>query len=135
MHDEDLYAERLLALGAHGYVMKQEEPAEFLRALRRVAAGEIHASRKLGQRVLSRLRRAQPVGATGVGLTVRERDVLRLVAQGLGTREISAQLGMSPKTVDSHRRNIREKLGLANARDLVRYAVRWAEDIDRAGSS
>lgn len=135
MHDEDLYAERLLALGAHGYVMKQEEPAEFLRALRRVAAGEIHASRKIGERALSRLRRAQPVGATGAGLTVRERDVLRLVARGSGTREISTQLGVSPKTVDSHRRNIREKLGLANARDLVRYAVRWAEDIDRNGSS
>jgi DNA-binding NarL/FixJ family response regulator len=135
MHDEDLYAERLLALGAHGYVMKQEEPAEFLRALRRVAAGEIHASRKIGERALSRLRRAQPVGATDAGLTVRERDVLRLVARGSGTREISAQLGMSPKTVDSHRRNIREKLGLANARDLVRYAVRWAEDLDRTGSS
>jgi DNA-binding NarL/FixJ family response regulator len=135
MHDEDLYAERLLALGAHGYVMKQDEPAEFLRALRRVAAGEIHASRKIGERALSRLRRAQPVGATDAGLTVRERDVLRLVARGSGTREISAQLGMSPKTVDSHRRNIREKLGLANARDLVRYAVRWAEDLDRTGSS
>ena len=61
--------------------------------------------------------------------------MLRLVAQGLGTREIAAQLGMSPKTVDSHRRNIRDKLGLANARDLVRYAVRRAEDIDRNGSS
>jgi DNA-binding NarL/FixJ family response regulator len=136
MHDENLYAERLLALGAHGYVMKQEEPSEFLRALRRVAAGEIHVSKTIAERVLSRLQlRAQPVGAPGAGLTVRERDVLRLVARGLDTREISTQLGMSPKTVDTHRRNIREKLGLTNARDLVRYAVRWAEDIDRSGSS
>ena len=68
-------------------------------------------------------------------MTVRERDVLRLVARGMGTREIAIQLGVSPKTVDSHRRNIREKLGLANARDLVRYAVRCAEDIDRNGAS
>ena len=136
MHDENLYAERLLALGAHGYVMKQEEPSEFLRALRRVAAGETHVSQAVGERVRSRLQpRAQLIGVQGAGLTVRERDVLRLVARGLGTREISTQLGMSPKTVDSHRRNIRDKLGLANARDLVRYAVRWAEDIDMNASS
>jgi len=92
MHDEDLYAERLLALGAHGYVMKQETPAEFLRALRRVSAGDVHVSQAVGERLVARLRRG----------------------------------------VDSHRCNVREKLGLANARDLVRYAARWAEDI-RAG--
>lgn len=131
MHDEDLYAERLLSLGAHGYVMKQEEPGEFLRALRRVAAGEIHVSRSIGERLLSRLGRG---GTAASALTDRERDVLRLVARGLGTREISAELGMSPKTVDSHRRNIRDKLGLASARDLVRYAVRWARDSGNGGS-
>jgi DNA-binding NarL/FixJ family response regulator len=134
MHDEDLYAERMLALGAHGYVMKHEEPAEFLRALRRVTAGDIHVSQAISERVLSRRRRrAGPAGATDAGLTPRERDVLSLVARGLGTQEMSARLGMSAKTVDSHRRNIRDKLGLASSRDLVRYAVRWAEDIARSG--
>jgi DNA-binding NarL/FixJ family response regulator len=138
MHDEDLYAERLLALGVHGYVMKQENPGEFLRALRRVAAGEIHVSQAIGERLLSRTRRGAPRGAKvgSASLTGRERDVLRLVARGFGTREISGRLGMSPKTVDSHRRNIREKLGLATARDLVRYAVRWASDgADGEGAS
>jgi DNA-binding NarL/FixJ family response regulator len=135
MHDEDLYAERLLALGAHGYVMKQEEPVEFLRALRRVAAGEMHLSAKITERVQARQHRG---GAEDrpppVRLTRRERDVLMLVAEGLGTREMAAALGMSAKTVDSHRRNIREKLGLASSRDLVRYAVRWAEEIGRNGA-
>lgn len=136
MHDEGLYAERMLALGAHGYVMKQEDPAEFLRALRRVAGGEIHVSANVAERALSRLRgRAQSADSTGLGLTARERDVLGLLARGLGTREISVELGISAKTVDSHRRNIRGKLGLANARELLRYAVRWAEDIERNGSS
>jgi len=130
MHDEHLYAERLLSLGAHGYVMKQESPAEFLRALRRVANGEIHVSQSVGERLLSRVRRG---AAAATSLTDRERDVLRLVARGLGTREISARLDMSPKTVDSHRRNIREKLGLATARDLVRYAVRWAGEPGNGG--
>jgi DNA-binding NarL/FixJ family response regulator len=126
MHEESLYAERLLDAGAHGYVMKQEPPADFLRALRRVAAGEIHCSAAVGQRLAARVRR----GAQEA-LTEREREVLRLVARGLGTQEISRELDMSPKTVDSHRRNIRDKLGLENARDLVRYAVRWAEELPR----
>ena len=130
MHDEHLYAERLLSLGAHGYVMKQENPAEFLRALRRVAAGEIHVSQSVGERLLSRVRRG---AAAAASLTDRERDVLRLIGRGLGTREISAQLDMSPKTVDSHRRNIREKLGLETARDLVRYAVRWTGEPGNGG--
>jgi DNA-binding NarL/FixJ family response regulator len=133
MHDEDLYAERLLALGAHGYVMKQEEPAEFLRALRRVAAGEEYLSPRLARKMLSRPGRAAHT-AVGRELTSREHDVLRLVARGLATGEISASLGVSAKTVDSHRRNIREKLGLESARDLVRYAVRWAEDAEGPGS-
>ena len=135
MHDEDIYAERLLALGAHGYVMKQEEPAEFLRALRRVAAGELHLSPAVASRVGSRQHRgARAAAAPHARLTPRERDVLALVAKGLGTREMSVRLRMSAKTVDSHRRNIRDKLGLANSRDLVRYAVRWAEDISRNGA-
>ncbi len=137
MHDEDLYAERLLALGAHGYVMKQENPGEFLRALRRVAAGEIHVSQTVGDRMVSRrpggTQRGTAKAAPSALLTDRERDVLRRVAQGLGTREISGQLGMSPKTVDSHRRNIREKLGLATTRDLVRYAVRWGNEGETGG--
>ena len=120
MHDEDLYAERLLALGAQGYVMKQEEPAEFLRALRKVARGESSLSERMKARLASR------GGQAAIRLTARERDVLGLVAEGLGTREIGEQLGMSAKTVDSHRRNIRDKLGLETSRDLVRYAVRWA---------
>lgn len=132
MHDEMLYAERLLGMGVHGYIMKQEPPAEFLRALRRVAAGEIYASAAVSERLLARVRhgRSAPPAATAGSsvLTEREQDVLRAVAKGLGTREIAESLGMSPKTVDSHRRNMREKLGLGSARDLVRYAVRWAED-------
>jgi len=127
MHDEDVYAERLLDLGVHGYVMKQEEPSEFLRALRRVAAGEIHLSDRLSSKMTGRMRRGvRRAGPAPVHLTAREQAVLQLVARGLGTREIAADLGMSAKTVDSHRRNIREKLGLATATDLVRYAVRWA---------
>jgi DNA-binding NarL/FixJ family response regulator len=129
MHEEDLYAERLLALGVHGYVMKHEEPAEFLRALRRVVAGETYLSPRLTERLVARVgRRARGGPSLAARLTGREHDVLQLVARGLGTREIATELGMRTKTVDSHRRNIREKLGLASSRDLVRYAVRWERE-------
>ena len=129
MHEEDLYAERLLALGVHGYVMKQAEPSELLRALRRVAAGDTYLSPRLTERLVGRVGRGARSGSSlAARLTAREHDVLQLVARGLGTREIAAELGMGAKTVDSHRRNIREKLGLASSRDLVRYAVRWERD-------
>jgi len=135
MHDEMVYAERLLAMGANGYLMKQEPPAELLRALRRVAAGEIYVSASVAERILARSRLARSTTSSGSGaldaLTDRERDVLRLVGQGKTTHEISVDLDVSPKTVDSHRRNIREKLGLANPRELVRYAVRWAGETGR----
>lgn len=135
MHDEELYAERLLALGIKGYVMKQEEPAEFLRALRKVAAGETYLSARLSERLAGRdARGARGAPMQAAHLTQREKEVLRLVAEGRATREIAAQLGMSVKTVDSHRRNIREKLGLATSRDLVRYAVLWGNTAgDRRG--
>jgi DNA-binding NarL/FixJ family response regulator len=131
MHDEMLYAERLLAIGAHGYVMKQESPEVFLAALRKVSSGEHFVTAAVGSRLFGKLARLREQGAAQGGdrLTGRERDVLREVARGLGTQEIAVALSMSAKTVDSHRRNIREKLGLGSAGDLVRYAVRWAEGI------
>ncbi len=129
MHDEALYAGRLLSLGARGYVMKQESADVFVAALRRVASGEHHVSPALATRLYGRLARQRPEApaarATGDGLTDREREVLRAVARGLSTQEIAQALGVSAKTVDSHRRNIREKLGLGSAGDLVRYAVQW----------
>jgi DNA-binding NarL/FixJ family response regulator len=129
MHDEALYAERLIALGARGYVMKQEPADVFIGALRRVAHGEHHVSAALATRLYGRLARHRGAPAAAAaptdGLTEREREVLRAVARGRSTQEIATDLGMSAKTVDSHRRNIREKLGLGSAGDLVRYAVQW----------
>lgn len=126
MHDESLYAERLLQLGAHGYLMKHESATVLLAALRKVAAGEIYVSGPLSARLVGQMAAQREAGQPPRGLTDREFEVLSAVARGLGTQEIAANLQMSAKTVDSHRRNIREKLGLRSATDLVRYAVRWA---------
>jgi len=128
MHDEALYAERLLALGARGYVMKQEASTVFLAALRKVSAGEHYVSQALASRLYSRVSRAREHGPAIDVLTPREREVLQQLARGQGTQEIAAALRMSAKTVDSHRRNIREKLGLSSAGELVRYAVRWSSE-------
>jgi DNA-binding NarL/FixJ family response regulator len=125
MHDETLYAERLLGLGARGYVMKQEASEVFLFALRKLIAGEHYVRPELAARLFSRVSRASSQQSPANQLTEREREVLRAIARGFGTQEIAKSLGMSAKTVDSHRRNMREKLGLASASDLVRYAMQW----------
>lgn len=125
MHDETVYAEKLLSLGARGYVMKQEASEVFLTALRRVVAGELYVRPELAARLLARATRASQARVPSGQLTTREHEVLRAIARGLSTQEIAKLLGMSAKTVDSHRRNMREKLGLTSAGDLVRYAMQW----------
>jgi len=125
MHDETVYAERMLSLGARGYVMKQEASEVFLTALRKVIAGEHYVRAELAARLLARVTRTSQARVPSGQLTSREREVLRAIARGLSTQEIAKLLGMSAKTVDSHRRNMREKLGLTSAGDLVRYAMQW----------
>jgi DNA-binding NarL/FixJ family response regulator len=130
MHDELLYAERLLSMGVQGYIMKQEASTEFLRALRKVAAGDVYVSQAVNARLLEQISRSRP-RAPGSGLdtlTARECEVLALTGQSRTTREIANTLGMSEKTVDSHRRNIRDKLGLHSSGELLRYAFRWVKD-------
>ena len=126
MHDEAVYGERLLAMGVRGYVMKQEASEVILTALRKVLAGEHYVSAALAGRLYARMTRTRDAAQPTDALTQREREVLRHIARGQSTQDIAVALGMSAKTVDSHRRNMREKLGLGSAADLVRYAVQWA---------
>jgi DNA-binding NarL/FixJ family response regulator len=128
MHDEAVYGERLLAMGVRGYVMKQEASQVIVTALRKVIAGEHYVSAALAGRLYARMTRHRDQAQPTDVLTAREREVLRQIARGKSTQDIAAALGMSAKTVDSHRRNMREKLGLASAADLVRYAVQWASE-------
>jgi RNA polymerase sigma factor (sigma-70 family) len=131
MHDELLYAERLLSMGVQGYIMKQEASTEFLRALRKVAAGDVYVSQAVNARLLEQMSRSRIRSGVSSGLdtlTAREREVLALTGKGRTTREIAQELSMSEKTVDSHRRNIRDKLGLHTSSELLRYAFRWVAD-------
>lgn len=124
MFDESLYSDDALALGARGYLMKDAPPEDLLRAVRTVAAGGVYLSERLSQRAMRRVASGHDHGpASGDSLTAREQEVVDLLGQALTTREIAARMGTAVKTIDSHKRNICEKLGLDSASALLRYAV------------
>lgn len=129
MHDEAVYAERVLRAGARGYIMKEAGGENLLGAIRQVLRGEVYVSHKMSARILEDLSGRRPRGSTSPieRLTDREFEVFQLIGQGKGTREIAAELHLSPKTVDVHRSHVKEKLGLRDATALIRHAVRWVE--------
>lgn len=126
MHDEKIYAERLLSAGANGYIMKQAPADQLLVALRRVLAGGIYVSEQVGASMIERFavggsrRNADPIER----LSNRELQVLNLIGRGRSTREIADQLHLSIKTVESHRQRIKKKLNLSTAPQLVQFAVK-----------
>jgi DNA-binding NarL/FixJ family response regulator len=122
MHDEAIYAERLLAQGAAGYIMKQAATEQLITALRTVLRGQRFLSESL-QRSLA-ARRADE-GSPGSRLSARELQVISLIGQGLGTREIAENLSLSVKTVETHRLTIKRKLALDTNAQLVQYAIKW----------
>jgi DNA-binding NarL/FixJ family response regulator len=131
MQDEALYAERLLRLGVSGYVMKNVAGTDFLGALRKVARGQRHLSSAMSERMLTQVARGRAPGTDEdpvTALTDRELEVFRLIGEGISTREISQRLDLSMKTVDAHRRHMREKLNLRSTSELIRYATRWVAD-------
>lgn len=127
MHEESLYADRALRAGAHGYLMKAEVADKIVPAVRKVMSGEIYLSEKAGQAILHEVTgRGTKGGESPISqLSDRELEVLRLIGQGRGTREIANLLHLSIKTIETYRANIKDKLGLANATQLVRYAAQW----------
>jgi DNA-binding NarL/FixJ family response regulator len=127
MHDELIYAERLLAAGASGYIMKQAASDQLLIALRQVLAGGQYLSESLA----SSLGRNEGGGAGGVSgdpidrLSNRELQVLSLIGRGLSSREAAEALGLSVKTVETHRQSLKRKLNLATNAQLLQYAINW----------
>jgi DNA-binding NarL/FixJ family response regulator len=129
MHDELIYAERMLRAGARGYIMKEAGGEALLAALRQVLRGEIYVSPRLSARILEGLSGEKPRQSNSpiAKLTDREFEVFQLIGQGKSTHDIAAQLHLSTKTVDVHRSNIKGKLGIEDGTALVRHAVRWVE--------
>ncbi len=127
MHDESIYAERLLSAGANGYIMKQEASDRFLAALREVLSGGIYVSDAVRSKIANAAATEDVVDDPIARLSNRELQVFNLIGQGLSTREIADKLNLSVKTIESHRLTIKEKLNIDSATQLVRYAVRWTE--------
>jgi DNA-binding NarL/FixJ family response regulator len=129
MHDELVYAERVLRAGARGYVMKEAGGEKLLAAIRQVLDGRVYVSERMSATLLDSMTGRRPRGSTSpIGkLSDREFEVFQMIGRGATTKEIAHGLGLSPKTVDVHRGHIKEKLGLGNATELVRHAVRWIE--------
>jgi DNA-binding NarL/FixJ family response regulator len=129
MHDESLYAERVLRAGGRGYIMKQEGGKLLMQAIRHVLSGQIYVSAKMSAKILEIFsgHRADVAHSPVERLSDREFEVFQLIGQGKGTRQIAEHLHLSIKTVDVHRANIKHKLELKHGTDLVRYAIRWTE--------
>lgn len=127
MHDESLYAERVLRAGGRGYIMKQEGPEKMTHAINKVVNGQVYVSDRVAAVILDSLSRPRSSASASVlgKLTDRELEILRLTGQGKDNRQIAQELHISMKTVDTHRAHLREKLALKNATELIHYAVRW----------
>jgi DNA-binding NarL/FixJ family response regulator len=129
-YDEMLFAERVLRAGASGYVMKENATDEILSAVRRVLAGDLYFSQRIGATFIRRSLEEKPaVSNIGVErLSDRELQVFQLIAGSFSTREIAEQFHLSVKTVETHRENIKSKLGLKNAAELNEFARTWAHE-------
>ncbi len=125
MHQEKAYATRALAAGAAGYLLKDAGADECEVAVRAVARGESYLSPAVSGHVVAEYARlAQAEAAASDPLTARQREVLRLIAEGLPTKAIARRLGLSVKTAEAHRAQVMERLGIHDVAGLVRYAIR-----------
>jgi len=128
MHDESMYAERSLRAGARGYVMKREALDSILNAVRAVLKGDVYMSPAMTKRMLfDHIHGGGEARSAVERLTDRELEVFQLIGQGRDMHEIARQLHLSKKTVEAHRANIKEKLAVSSAREVVRYATQWVE--------
>jgi DNA-binding NarL/FixJ family response regulator len=137
MHDESLYAERALRAGARGYISKQEGGAKLMQAIRQVLGGQIYVSEKTSARIVE-IFSGQPAGSAQspiAQLSDREFEVFQLIGQGLSTQEIGERMHISAKTVEAHRLNIKGKLRLGTAAELIAYAARWTTSQTGGGGS
>ena len=124
MHDEALFAERAIRAGARGYIMKKGAIVGLVHAIREVLSGRVYASERVSQALLRGLgdtgaSQRDPLG----GLTDRELEVFEMIGRGISTATIAGNLGLSIKTIETYRSNIKQKLNLRDATELIRVAV------------
>ena len=127
MHDETIYAERLLAAGASGYIMKEAAYDQLLVALRKVLGGGVYMSAAMSAVLGGKgeAGAAAPVSDPIARLSNRELQVLSLIGRGLSSRQAAESLNVSVKTVESHRQSLKRKLNLATNAQLLQYSLQW----------
>jgi len=130
MHDESLYAERVLHAGARGYIMKQENGPTMMRAIRQVLAKGIYLSDKMSARILENVVGQRTKASPIERLSDREWEVFQLIGRGKSTVQIADELHLSTKTVEAHRARVKEKLDLQTMTELISFAARWVETQD-----
>ena len=127
MHDESLYALRALRAGAEGYVMKHEAMANVIQAIHEIFNGRPYLSPAMAAQVITKFAQRESEGETDAveRLSDRELEILELIGKGRDVREIAKLLHLSPKTVETHRSHIKDKLDLKNSREVARFALQW----------
>lgn len=130
MHDETLYAERVLSAGARGYINKQEAQESIILAIRRVLSGKVYLSEAMTDRLLSGMVDTDTDRRDIDSLSNRELQVFELIGGGLPVSQIANQLTLSIKTIETHQANIKKKLALKSAHELNQRAIRWVMDQD-----
>ena len=129
MHDESLYAVRALRAGADGYVMKHEAMANVTHAIREIFNGRPYLSPAMAAQVITKFAHRQGEGETDAveRLSDREIEILEMIGKGHEVRQIAKLLHLSPKTVETHRAHIKDKLDLKNSREVARFALQWLQ--------
>ena len=136
MHNESLYAERALRAGAMGYIHKEHATDQIITAIRTVLEGKVYLSEPMATQMLDRMVHGGnvPLGRSPIeSLSDRELEVFSLIGQGKDTHTIADTIKVSPKTVETYRARIKEKLDLHNSIELVRRAVQWV--LEESGST
>ena len=125
MHDEMLYAERVLAAGAQGYINKQDAQDKIVHAIRQVLGGKVFLSERMTEKLLSRMVNSSTDKRDIDALSNRELEIFDLIGQGMPVSAIATHLNLSVKTVETHQTHIKQKLGLDSAHELSNRAIRW----------
>ena len=125
MHEESLYAERVLAAGARGYITKHENSETLLKAIQRVLDGKTYLSEQMMENLVGKMSGRGAAVSPMERLADRELEVFQLIGAGRTTREIAESLHLGMTTVDTYRTRIKEKLGLSSGSELIKFASRW----------
>ena len=124
MHASEEYVAQVLQAGANGYVVKQSDASEVLTAIRAVMGGGAYLSPAISKYLIDGYLSQNPEDYVALKLTTREREVAQLIAEGASTREISDQLTISVKTVETHRMNLMKKINARTHADIIKYAIK-----------